>query len=443
MDTLENAIRLSSGLVRELYDHAMEVGLPYRPFALAASLSLIATCGQRRYLFQELKDISLFVIIVGDSADGKSFFQKDYVGRYMREIDAAYMLKNVASLASLKLSLAECPSRLFVIDEMAKKWGRVYRSNPCERQQEILTAIMEVYGCPDLLEGQEKGTTSAKLEDVESPRMTVLGGTTNGGLAAMFSNDLFLYDGMASRLVYLPSEGFQKIQGEVDYEWKPKPHIVEKLVGLVRVKPNCMEDVQNPGFRAQRTGIRIGFASPAVRAAWLRVRDAYEDKALAASKIDGTMAQYYRRGHERALKYAYIHCLGDGRQALIERDMAFGRALLEHEIGVVIKMVNHGKPLLCEEAVMDYMRENPDKPIAGWQVQKNVRGGRKWTCAEVNSSLAALAKAGSIAVEEGGGRRGPVGVKYCYYSEQFVTPRRDEAPVIHLQNSLGHDKLCN
>ena len=442
MTSLDNAIRLSSGLVRDLFDHAMQVGLPYKPFALASSLAIVAAFGQRRYRFEGLKDVSLFIVIVGDSADGKSFFQKDFVGKHLRAIDEEYLLKTTASVAAIKLALLRCPSRLVIIDEMAKKWGRVYRPNPCPRQEEILTLLMELYAGLDLLEGQEKGSTSAAIDDVEHPRITAFGGTTTDGMKGMFSNDLFRSDGMASRLLYLPSDGFQKMTGKADYTWTPHAHNIERLTDLIRIDP-MKQDVRSPGFRNQRAAATIGYISPEVEASYFRLRDVYEDKADEASKIDRSMSQYYRRGHERALKYAYIHCIGDGRRALTERDLAFGKALLEYEIHVVVNMVNNGKPLLCEEAVMEFLKLHPEVEFAGWQIHKTLCGRRRWTQAEVNASLHALAKAGSIEVIESRGKRGPVAHKYCYFGERSITPCQLEIPPEGLREGNSHETFFN
>jgi len=407
MSTIEKAIALSSGLMRDLYEHGMRVGLPYPEYALPSAITILSSILQRRCSFEGLKDVCTFIVLVGDASSGKSFFQSEFVASYIRQCLPQIILPPVASVNALKMALIDNPARLMIIDEIMKKWARVYRANPGDQAEALHILILELYGCLSFLLGQAKGSSSQAIDTSENPRLTIFAGTTNHGMEKMCENDEFLSDGMGSRLSYYRSREFRISAGK-RVDWAPDQSLVLRLQALMK-RDKFRPDAPTENESSTGTHCDMGSVGPQ----YILMKDSYEKKAQEAHGFDRNLGQYYRRGHERLLKYAYLHALGCDRESLTARDLSFGKALIDYEIATALEFVTTG-PATHEDAILATLEAmEGDAYLTARQIYDALPNRRRWTIRDTNTLLRALCESHAIeALEESEKRAGRPSLRY-------------------------------
>lgn len=321
-DLLMNAISLSKGIIRRLYDHVSSVSRDVPAFRIAAALSIVSACVQRTRTWPTANAPNLFTFLVGPSSTTKSFFL-EFIKRYVASVESNFILPNVASEIMFQTEMVECPSRIFAEDELGKKIEDAYlRNRPAAL--EIINIMLKYYEQVDMHPMKRRVDS---VSGVKLATLSLCGVSTLQSMRLMFANEQFHADGVASRFAYFVHSESLPLSADSKPKWEP----IEDVVGALRRMVVASRDGLDPetggiGYNPARL---FEFGSiEAVRGskqAWVDGLIA-EEASMHADELE-KLASMRSRHLALVDKYAVIHAMGCGRSEVTDEDAAFAIAM--------------------------------------------------------------------------------------------------------------------
>lgn len=336
----------SQGLVKSISTNILNhCERQYPQFAMATSLSIIATCAQGGHLAPSMGDgqkgasLCQNIWLTAPSAAGKNAY-KHAAETYLSAVDPRLVYDSIGSSHGLRSSLYVSNSGISIIDEFQDVLDVICKSSGGYMSQ-IITDIKEISN--DLNELRAVTLAKSKYPAIHFPRYSILGiGTQEGFLRHLSSN--LVGGGFMSRfsvwpVVSIPSRIYSSRIETIPDEQKEQLRMLYKI-GLTEAGEKQDKQTQLDEFYSLGPGKKISHVPQHIphlqmqmtKKAKLLMLDFYSSqeqlfkfhvqKNLAGSDMSpGSIAD---RAPRKALQFASLHCLGREGLEVDENDANFG-----------------------------------------------------------------------------------------------------------------------
>lgn len=178
-------------------------------YACASILMAISACKQRQHLSPTECSLNEYMILTGNSGDGKSVALnavREHQRRYMPHTIAPTFASGSA-LRKFMSADAEGASRasLLWIDDEFARFAQSAADGQSAHPRELLMLLLELWSSPPTLPAQEAATADAKTKPVEHPRFSIFAATVPDLIATALKTPQIRESGLLSRLLLVPS----------------------------------------------------------------------------------------------------------------------------------------------------------------------------------------------------------------------------------------------
>ncbi len=240
---IEEIYDKTTGAVRLISDIILENSVrAYPQFALASSLSIIATCAQGSFFLPSFDDsvggngvLSLYQWLVAPSAAGKDSYRRA-VQTFLNDVDERLCFSMSGSSHGLRAQLFTCNSGVCVIDEMQDEMAKLNNKNASAYQKDILTNLKELYNGLDKL--PQIVLNKSVHPEIYNPILSLFALGTTAGFKKALDGDL-VGGGLLSRFVIWPCE-----------------EVIDRSYGSVRINRN--EKIYKEIIKFLKDIIKIG-----------------------------------------------------------------------------------------------------------------------------------------------------------------------------------------
>jgi hypothetical protein len=320
-------------------------------YRIIAPLCVLATLAQRRIRVPRTVAMN-YHLLAGGAGSRKSTLQQA-VQELVRRVQPSHAMNRPASIQALQRLFSDCASRFLAYDEGIERLLTIYSPKAMHTpQQEMFTGVLEYFGSPRLVSGQENKKHEDSHKAAMSPRLTfLLCGVTEqfGELCAL---PKFFESGMASRLspwlVNSPHE-------DIEEWWSSTVRGVEWSDSIVnKIKDHygmyiCSSDVHP-------TETIMNFADGC-----FEIFEPFWQEMQKLRDTDKDQESVWLRMRERALWYAGLHAWGCGRIDILPTDVEVGLTLCRYHVAVWKWMLTNGahdELTMCMEAVVNVFRKH-------------------------------------------------------------------------------------
>jgi hypothetical protein len=289
-----------------------------------APLCVLSTMAQRRITVPNTSAMN-YHLLAGGAGSRKSALQhaiKDLV----TQITPTAVINKPASVQALVKCFGTNPSRFLAVDEGIERLISIYSPKAINTPlQETFAGMLEYFGSPLMVSGQENKKEEDSQKGTLSPRLTFLLGGVTEQFADLCGIDKFISSGMASRLapwvVESPQEGF-------DSWWAHET----RGVTWTKTTTDALRD---------RWGMYL--CSSNAHPTWTKLKLAQGCKEAFQPffvEMDNGRKAYpeqdsiYLRMRERAIWYAALHAYGCMRSEVTVGDLEIGMTLCRYHCAV-------------------------------------------------------------------------------------------------------------
>jgi Protein of unknown function (DUF3987) len=315
---------LSSGLVREIYDHVSLVSRELPEFRIASALMIVGACAQRSRVFPGRTGTNINLILAGPSSTTKTFFL-NYIQRHLADVAPELVCPGFASEIGLQEVMSGGPSRCLAQDEIGQRIESAYLEKR-EHAQAWVQGLLK-YSEPTNMPAQVR--RSGTVPAVEHAVLSIAGTMTTDTLKRLFAQSRFISDGLASRFLFFIHPEMLPVSLADQPNWAPDAKIVRKLRAEC-ARTSIALDVSSGGsshdlkLRKQLTDSKdwIMTAKKQFAADTQSEFEALErdEKELVNSIRDRMVAT--------VAKLSQIHCIGRGVDDVGEQDATFAVAMV-------------------------------------------------------------------------------------------------------------------
>lgn len=326
----ESGLFQAYGLVKDLATYFSQNAYRNHPaFALEAAFATMVGVCQGGYALNNTSPI-LYSVLVGPAACGKN----DYLympQSLLMEVDQNLVMGNVpASDRGLRSVLTESANRLLIQDEIISWMVKAF--NPKSHEYAIQDAYCTLWGgVPELA-----GTSAKKKEDsmpkVTRPRFSILGTGTVHQWRELVHVKGVSQGGLLSRMMFVESDARMAGNRRRGPSMAPPPDLVVRLTNIHLAKPEATVFC-NPANPHSKDLIQMEMDAGAAR-----LKEEWEDQidlqwdhtdkeARHDSRFEGGIRM---RGIDRAIRYAMLLAIGDGRRTIEVKDIQFAREYVDH-----------------------------------------------------------------------------------------------------------------
>ncbi len=215
---------MSSGLVRELYDHVSSISRDLPEFRIASALMIVGACAQRSREFPGEVGTNLNICLVGPSSTTKTFFL-NFIQKYLAAVAPELVCPGFASEIGFQEVMGGCPSRCLAQDEIGQKIEAAYIEKR-EAAQSWVQGLLK-YSEPTDMPAQIR--RAGTVAGVEHAVLSIAGAMTSNTLTALMSRSKFITDGLASRFLFFVHEDMLEVSTARRPSWKPLESAVKVL----------------------------------------------------------------------------------------------------------------------------------------------------------------------------------------------------------------------
>ena len=377
------------GLLKELKDHFMQIANQPQ-FALGAAIFCMNAVTQRSFFFQDAPQNGYHVLI-GESGARKTSIMNAATS-VLSKVSASLAMNDPRSIANFKKQLSEVPCRSLTIDEIGHELlNSVYGRHASSQSQDKFKLILELHGCPKILQGHGTASKETKTTAVLDPRVSILSTGTQKDFEELLSHRTFVDGGLFSRMVVWKGAE-QPISRFVFGQSSPtvSGQIVDALKAL-----KCMFEVSSSAWVFEPISV-----SNEIATFW----GEFHEKEIQPLLINQTRARsIVERSFHQGIQFAYLHALGCERRHVELVDAAWGAnialVLLKQSLHA-FGLYQHDRLEQAIEAAIQFLR---DKGPRTWRdLYKSVRALKNLALDDRLKVHTHLSKSGDVRISKDG-----------------------------------------
>lgn len=377
------------GLLKELKDHFMEVANQHQ-FALGAAIFCMNAVTQRSFFFQDAPQNGYHVLI-GESGARKSSIM-NAATTVLSKVSISLAMNDPRSIANFKKQLSELPSRSLTIDEIGQELlNSVYGRHASSQSQDKFKLILELHGCPKILQGHGTASKETKTTAVFDPRVSILSTGTQDDFEKLLSHRTFVDGGLFSRMVVW--RGIEQPISRFVFG-QSSPTISGQVVDALKAL-KCMFEVSSSAWVFEPISV-----SDEIATFWSE----FHEKEIQPLLINQTRARsVVERSFHQGIQFAYLHALGCQRRHVELVDAMWGSnvalALLKQSLHA-FGLYQHDKLEQAIEAAIQFLR---DKGPRTWRdLYKSVRALKNLALDDRLKVHTHLSKSGDVRILKDG-----------------------------------------
>ncbi len=292
---------------------------PYDHWAIASAVSTVSALTQGLYMTPTRSKLASYIVIVGSVAFGKN----DYIRAPQQIVDCLRSLSlkpDPISTSGLLRILDEYPAIYMCRDELINYLESI-TANKAALIHSLLGDFCSIWGNA-ILRGQSNKKKDESLKIVKDPHFSIFGNGTFGGFKKLLKQEPFYKSGLLSRFDFILAPP-EFIEPQIDVRYGIPSEVLDLLKTNLELPYDFLQ-----GTNVVREAKLLDWDKE-VEKKWQEWRLSISRKAHALEQNKD--AKYYEihtlgRLAEKALRYASIHTIADGRRCITMEDLEFGVA---------------------------------------------------------------------------------------------------------------------